>query len=129
MQFLAAAGQQQLVGLRRLLLAGRVSLPAAAACRQCCIASSLQCQPQLHQSSSRSVAPGTQPIRSLLLSPAADVSRFHTARYVAARSSSSAAPGDSTDSIAAVRRLVSATASSCNTHAVALYRRQPGTSC
>lgn len=103
MQFLAAAaaGQQQLAGLRRL-----VSQTAAAACRQCCTASSLQRRLQQHQFASRSVAPGAQPIQSLLLSPAADVSRFHTARHVAARSSS-AASSDSTDSIAAVRRLVS----------------------
>lgn len=97
--------KQQLKGLQRLLSAGRL----ISATLPCC--SSLQ-QPlvqQLHPPavshiSSSAVPTKQQPFRDLLQHPS-DVSRFHTARYVAVRSS--AASGE-TDSIAAVKRLVSA---------------------
>jgi hypothetical protein len=96
---------QQLKGLQRLLSAGRLTRTTPPCC------ASLQ-QPVVQQwhpptvshISSSAVSTKQQPCRNLL-QPPSDVSRYQTARYVAVRSS--AASGE-TDSIAAVKRLVSA---------------------
>jgi hypothetical protein len=102
---------QQLKGLQRLLSADRLSRAAPPCC------SSLQ-QPVVQQwypptishavSHISSSVTKQQPCRNLL-QPAGDVSRYHSTRYIAV--CSSAASGE-TDSVAAVKRLVSASLAS-----------------
>lgn len=100
--------QHSLAGLQRLLVAGRITQRC-----HCCLPTLQPPFSQQHQCVAAAAAgqavaswPHPQSSSSVLLhTPSRSVSRLHTTRYTAARSTANAT--GETDSIAAVKRLVS----------------------